>query len=264
MELKNRTVLITGAAGGIGRAMAEEFARAGAKLVLTDTKDSIKKLSAKFADARKLEMNVLDSASIEKTRKLLAKEKIQIDVLINNAGTVFGGPFLSVPLERHRFTYELNAIAPVLVTHAFLPDMKDRETSFVFVASASGFIGLPHGATYASSKWALIGFAESLRNELSLEHSPAAVTIVCPSYVDTGLFEGARGPWLTRILKPEEVGRAVVRAVQSRRVYVKLPWSVYLINAARVVLPISVFDWFMRATGTTASMTGWKGHGQGR
>ena len=86
-----------------------------------------------------------------------------IDVLVNNAGLVFGGAFLDVPLERHLTTYRVNTLGLVAMTHAFLPDlMAGRDGHVVNVASASGFIGLPFGATYASSKWAVLGFSELL------------------------------------------------------------------------------------------------------
>lgn len=259
-DLQGKVVLITGAGGGIGRAIADEFAAAGAKLVLTDLPSVLPALKRDYRDALVLALDVTDARSIAKVREEVQKKLGGVSILINNAGTVFGGALASVPFEKHRFTFELNTIAPAAVTHAFLPDMLSRESHLVYIASASGFIGLPYGSTYAASKWGLVGFAESIRNELVSMKAPVDVSIICPSYVDTGLFEGARGPWLTPVLRPEAVGRAVLRAVRKRIVYVKMPWSVYLINAARVLLPISVFDWFMRATGTSESMSHWKGH----
>ena len=259
-DLKNKVVLITGAGGGIGRAIAQEFKAAGAKLVLTDLTPVLPALKRDFPDAMVEALNVTDAKAVLKLRDLVLKKMGAVHVLVNNAGTVYGGALCDVSLERHRFTYELNTLAPVTMTHAFLPSMLSAESHLVYIASASGFIGLPFGSTYASSKWGLIGFAESIRNELNTKHLPVSVSIICPSYVDTGLFAGARGPWLTPILRPEDVGRAVLKSVQNKRVYTKMPWSVYLINAARVLLPLSWFDWFMRATGTSESMSGWKGH----
>lgn len=259
-NLKDRVVLITGASGGIGRAIAHAFEDEGARLVLTDLPEAIAALRKEFPRALALPMNVLDAKSIQRACKEVLKSTGAPHVLVNNAGIVFGGAFTEVPLEKHRQTIELNTIAPAAVTHAFLPRMLEREGHLVYIASASGFIGLPYGTTYAASKWGLIGFAESIRCELNVKQSPVRVSIVCPSYVDTGLFEGARGPWLTPVLQPVDVGRAVVKAVKNKEPYVKMPWSVYLINAARVFLPVSLFDWFMRVTGTSESMAGWKGH----
>lgn len=262
-SLKDKIVLITGAGGGIGRAMAAAFEQEGARLVLTDIASSTPALKKDFPRALVLAMNVLDSKSIQSACAAVLKSTGAPHVLVNNAGIVFGGAFTSLPMDKHRLTLDLNTIAPAAVTHAFLPHMLAREGRLVYIASASGFIGLPYGSTYAASKWGLIGFAESIRCELNVKKAAVGVSIVCPSYVDTGLFEGARGPWLTPILKPEDVGQAVVEAVLNNRPYVKMPWSVHLINAARVFLPVSVFDWFMRVTGTSESMTGWKGHESG-
>ena len=130
-----------------------------------------------------------------------------MDVLVNNAGIVHGGPFLDVPVERHLATYRVNVLGLVAVTHAFLPDLiASADSHLVNIASASGYIGLPHGSTYASSKWAVIGFSESLLLELELHgHRHVHVTTVCPSYVTTGLFDGARAARTTSLLSPERL-----------------------------------------------------------
>jgi all-trans-retinol dehydrogenase (NAD+) len=192
-NLQNKVVLITGAGGGIGRAIAGEFAAAGAKLVLTDLPNVISQLKRDFPDALVLALDVTDAKSIARAREEVQRKLGAVHVLINNAGTVFGGAFARLPFDKHRFTFELNTIAPAAMTHAFPPGMLNTESHLVYIASASGFIGLPYGSTYAASKWGLIGFAESIRNELNAMKLPVSVSIICPSYVDTGLFEGARG-----------------------------------------------------------------------
>src|SRR5262249_47081726 len=138
-----------------------------------------------------------------------------LDVLVNNAGIVFGGAFLDVPLERHFTTYRLNTESLVAMTHAFLPDLiAGSDGHVVNMGSASGFIGLPFGATYASSKWAVLGFSESLALEMELlGHRHVHVACVCPSYVTTGLFDGARPPRTTRMLTADRVADLTVRAV---------------------------------------------------
>jgi short-subunit dehydrogenase len=180
---------------------------------------------------------------------------------VNNAGVVFGGPFLDVPLEKHLATYRVNVLGLVSLTHAFLPDLLGRpDAHLVNVASASGFIGLPHGATYASSKWAVIGFSESLRLELELQgHRHVHVTTVCPSYVATGLFEGARAPLTTRLLTAERLADKVVSAMLRDAIWVRVPWLVKVTPMLKGVLPTRMFYSVAGVLGVNTSMTAWKG-----
>lgn len=265
-DLSRKRVLITGGASGIGRALAERFAAAGAHLVLLDRDAvaldrTVKELRAAGATAHGHLVDVTDGDSVLRARDAVRAEHGPIDVLVNNAGVVFGGPFLDVPMERHLATYRVNVLGVVAITHAFLPDLIGRpEAHVVQIASASGYLGVPFGATYASSKWAAIGFAESLRLELAeLGHRHVHVTTVCPSYVATGLFAGARAPRLSRMLTAERVAAQVVRAVQRDRVFVRTPWLVELTPFLRGVLPLRVFDATARLLGVTSSMAGWRG-----
>jgi short-subunit dehydrogenase len=150
----------------------------------------------------------------------------------------------------------------VAVTRVFLPDLISRpESHLVNVASASGLIGLPYGATYASSKWGVVGFSESVRAELAEQGQPhVGVTTVCPSYVSTGLFDGARPPLTTRVLTPERVAALTVRAVRRRRSWVLTPWLVKITPAATALLPTPLADRVSRLLGVTSGMASWKGH----
>jgi len=152
----------------------------------------------------------------------------------------------------------------VAVTHAFLPDMIKRpEAHLVHIASASGLIGLPYGSTYASSKWAVIGFGESIRSELNLMgHDHVHHTIVCPSYIGTGMFEGAQAPKATQILDPEYLAEKVTRAVERNRVYVLEPFMVKLTPLLRDLLPVSIYDRISNLFGADTSMAHWTGRGQ--
>jgi short-subunit dehydrogenase len=130
----------------------------------------------------------------------------------------------------------------------------------VNIASAAGFAGLPFGSTYASSKWAVIGFSESVRLELREQgHRHVGVTTVCPGYVGTGMFDGARALWLTRILTPERVADLTVRAVLANREMVMTPWVVALGPFLRGILPRRAFDWVARLFGAPTSMAAWRG-----
>ena len=104
-----------------------------------------------------------------------------IDVLVNNAGVVFGGPFLDVDLDRHLATIAVNLSGVITLTHAFLPDLIARPVGHIVnIASAAAVIALPMATSYAASKWAVLGFSDSLREELA---SPAIVTSASPRFV---------------------------------------------------------------------------------
>lgn len=265
-EFRGKRVLIAGGAMGIGRAIAERFAREGAGLLLADLNeaalpDAARAIEAAGGTAATYRVDVTDVESIAALRASVLADGGPIDVLVNSAGLVFGGAFLDVPLDRHHRTYRVNVEGTVNLTHAFLPDLLSRpEAGLVNIASASGYIGLPHGSTYASSKWAVIGFSESIRLELELQRrGNVAVTTVCPSYVRTGLFEGARAPLLTPLLTPERLADLVVRGVRRKRTFVRAPWIVHTLPLLRGLLPVRVFDRVIGAFGVSRSMLDWKG-----
>ncbi len=266
--LAGKRVVVTGAAQGIGRAIALRMAQAGADLVLTDWNEAA--LPAAQAEVQALgrvawtyRLDVTDRAGIAQVRRAIADEVGPIDVLVNNAGTVFGGAFLDVPLEKHWQTYQINTLGLVAVTHVFLPDLIARpEAHLVNIASASAYVGLPFGTTYASSKWAAMGFSEGLRLELAeLGQGHVKVTTVNPAYVATGLFEGAKAPRLTQFLTPERLAEQVVQGVLADQPLVLAPKSVVRISPfLRGVLPVRWFDAVGRWFGITTSMQHWRGH----
>ncbi len=267
-SLRMKRVLITGAAQGLGRALAEAFAAEGAEVVLTDLDGAAvhaarDELASTGARCRSYPLDVTDAAAIAMVRDELHSDAGAIDLLINNAGVVFGGNFLDVPLERHRLTYRVNIEGTVAMTHAFLPDvLASPRGHLVFIASASGYVGLPKGSTYASSKWAAIGFAESIRAELKhLGHQRVGVTTVCPTYINTGMFEGAAPPKTTKMLSSQEVAAKVIEGVKKRRVWVREPWIVKITPFLKHGLPTPVSDFLSDAFGASSSLDRWRGHG---
>jgi short-subunit dehydrogenase len=267
-KLTGKRVLITGAARGIGLEMAIKFAESGSEIVLTDLREEALPEAREIVEVlgvpvHTFALDVSDNAAIATFKSRLDAEIGPIDLLVNNAGVVFGGPFADVPLEKHVLTYNVNVLGVVAMTHAFLPDLISRpEAHLVNIASASGFIGLPYGSTYASSKWAVIGFSESIRAELDLVgHDHVNVTTVCPSYIGTGMFEGVKPPTSTRMLAPEEIAVRIVEAVQSDQAYVLEPWLVKVTPPLKAFLPTRLFDMVASMLGANTGMSGWTGHG---
>ena len=267
MRVADARVLVTGAAHGLGLAIAGAFARAGASVVLTDVNaeglsDAVAKLNAEGARVCGYVLDVTSPEQIVEVRARINAERGPVDVLVNNAGVVFGGPFLNVPLARHLATVNVNLSGVLAMTHAFLPDLLARLAGHVVnIASASALIALPSGTSYAATKWAVLGFSESLREELrELGHTHIDVTAICPSFIATGLFAGAKPARFTRWLTPERVAEEVVRAVERRREFVILPWTARWMYRLCAGWPRRCYRAVCRAVGVSRSMTDWHGH----
>lgn len=265
--LKGKRVLITGAGHGIGRTQALAFAREGAVVIGTDMNvDSLPQLAddikAAGGEPYTFPLNVTDHDQIRDVREQVNNTVGPIDCLVNNAGVVSGGAFLNVPLEKHLLTYEVNTLAVVAMTHIFLPDLISRgEAHIVHIASASGFVGLPFGSTYASSKWAVIGFSESLRQELTeLGHGHVGVTAVCPGYIKTGMFDGVKEPTGMKMLTPKQITDRIIRGVKRNKPMVIAPPIARLAPMMLGMMPARMLDSIGKLFGTNTTMQHWRGH----
>jgi NAD(P)-dependent dehydrogenase (short-subunit alcohol dehydrogenase family) len=261
-------VLVTGGALGIGRLMALAFAERGATLLVADKNGEgahkvARELAARGSRAFAYAVDVTDADGVTELASQIHADVGEVSVVVNNAGIVFGGPFEQVPIDKHIATYRVNVEGLVRVTHAFFPDLlRAPRAHLVNVASASGFIGLPNGSTYASSKWAVIGFSESIRLEL-LERGAGhvAVTTVCPSYIGTGMFDGVKTPLLLPLLTPEGIVEKVMQGVEQGAPFVKEPFAVKTLDAMKGLLPQRAFDLGAKLLGVSTSMNAWKGRG---
>src|SRR3954470_8602122 len=127
MHVRDSRVLVTGAGHGLGFAIASAFARAGANVVVTDLDpDRVKEAVAKLPGACGYALDVTKPEQIAAVRSQLAAERGPLDVVVNNAGVVFGGPFLDVPIAKHLATVDVNLSGLLAVTHAFLPGLLAR------------------------------------------------------------------------------------------------------------------------------------------
>lgn len=263
---QGKRVLITGAGSGIGALLAEQLGRRGAEVIVTarrrkPAEEVARRVQAAGgrAHARLLDVSALEQ--IEPFRDQLHADIGEIDMLVNNAGVVFGGPFEEVALAEHLDTLQVNTLGLVAMSHAFMNDLRNASQGhLVNIASASAYIGLPFGSSYAASKWAVLGFSESLRLELKERGiGNVAVTTVCPSYISTGMFDGARSPLLSPMLTPERVVRAILRGVKHRQALVAEPSSVRGIDLLKGALPRPLWDELARRSGISSSMKHWQG-----
>ncbi|PJJ65431.1 SDR family NAD(P)-dependent oxidoreductase [Compostimonas suwonensis] len=250
------TVLITGAAMGMGRLYAERAVREGARHVILWDHDrpalaaTLAELRAAASGATAVHSHIVDLSdlgSIAQAAQKVRKDVGNPDVLVNNAGIVRGALFWEHDNGADtRTIMQVNALAPMYVTREFLPGMLARPyraARILNVASAAGMLSQPRMSVYAASKWAVIGWSDSLRLELEREdHGNVKVTTAAPSFISTGMFEGARGPMLTPVMTPDYVVDRVWRAMLAGRPSVLLPWSVGLARVLTGVLPVRVWD----------------------
>lgn len=255
-----RTVLITGAASGIGRLMALGAARRGATLVLWDVNTEpleavAKEIESEGGAAHTYLCDVGDRGAVEPVADRVDRDGLRVDVLINNAGVVAGRYFLDLTEEDVERTFRVNTLAHYWTTRAFLRGMIERDSGhIVTIASAAGLFGAPRLTAYCGSKHAVVGFHESLRLELRRVAPGVRMTLVCPGYIDTGMFEGAEvRSRLIPTLHAEDVSEAVLRAVERNRLQVLTPPITHLVQPLRI-LPPAAFDTTLRILGVASSM----------
>lgn len=255
--LSGSTVLITGGGSGLGRRMALEASRRGARVVIWDVsagagthvRDEIRAAGG-LADAQAV--NVADKEAVQAAAAVTGP----VDVLVNNAGVVTGKLLLDAADEDIERTFSINVLALYWLTRAFLPGMISRgRGTVVTIASAAGLVGVARQTDYSASKFAAFGFNESLRAELRAGRTGVNTLVVCPYYIDTGMFDGVRTrfPRLLPILKEEAVAAKVLDAVESGRQKLVLPPLVNLVPAARL-LPVGAFDGLMDILGINRTM----------
>ncbi|POH72625.1 SDR family oxidoreductase [Arthrobacter glacialis] len=251
-SLAHATVLITGAAMGMGKMYAHLAVKDhAAHVILWDINAGLLEEAAAELRGRGSEIHsyVVDVSQLEDIEAAAEKVRTDVgtpDILINNAGIVRGKYFWEHDQRSDiAATMAINALALMHVTREFLPAMIDggRTSRIVNVASAAGLLANPRMSVYSSSKWAAIGWSDSLRLELAQAgHHHIKVTTFCPSYIKTGMFEGARGPLLTPLMEPAAVTERVWRAMKEGTPMLMMPWTVKLSTALRGVLPVAAWD----------------------
>lgn len=263
--IHGKKTLITGAAKGMGRRMADEFARRGAELVLVDIdEEGLAEADAELSATTQVDTFICDLSSRTEIQNLhdeVSEEVGRIDILVNNAGVVTAGTYEEVDDEADELMLDVNINAVHWMTKAFLPDLKrGADTHLVQLASAAGLVGVPGQVIYCASKWFVTGFSEALRQELQGDgFHHVGVSIICPGFVDTGMFDGAEPPLLTPMLEPDFVVDRIMEAVEEDKLYVQEPAMIKLTPIIRALFPTPIVDAIMEITGANRSMKGWTG-----
>jgi len=225
-ELTGRWAVVTGASSGLGVEFARGLAERGANLVLVARREErLRKLAGELEAAHRVTARAvaLDLARPDAPRELaerLAAERIEVDVLVNNAGFGLYGPFAEIPWEREREMLSLDVLALVELTKRFLPGMLARNRGWVLqVASIGAFQPSPTYATYSAAKAFVLSFGEALAYEL--RGSAVRVTVVSPGATRTEFLEvsGQKSTFFQRVtfMDARSVAESGLRAMLRGR-----------------------------------------------
>jgi short-subunit dehydrogenase len=215
VNIGGRTVLLTGASGGLGQAIARALARRGARLVLTSRRAEVLEPLAAEIGGRALPCDLADRAALER----LVTEAGPVDVLVANAGLPASGGIWSFSVAEIDRALDVNLRAPMVLARLLSDGMAERGGGhMVFVSSLSGKAGTPKTSVYAATKFGLRGFAQSLREDL--RPRGIGVSTVFPGFVrDAGMFydAGVKLPAYVGTKTADDVARAVVSAIERDR-----------------------------------------------
>ena len=247
MKLQNANVLITGGASGIGKIMGRLALEKGAKsLIIWDVnQEALDTTAAELASCRRVhtyKVDITDSQLVAQTYQQVKQDCGNVDILINCAGIVRGNKtFDQQTVEDIRLTMDVNTIAPMVLTLQVLPDMLRRNCGHICnIASAGGMLGNPKMSVYGASKWAVIGWSESMRIELQQQKSNVRVTTVAPYFISTGMFTGVRSVF--PILKPAPTAKKIIRAIERNTIFAGIPFKYHFIRFWQAILPLRLFD----------------------
>ncbi|MDP8257524.1 MAG: SDR family oxidoreductase [Candidatus Alcyoniella australis] len=246
-KLKDKVVLITGGAHGIGLCTAEYFAKAGSVLVLTDIDEpgldaAAKQIEELGAKVHTYVTDVSKKSAVDKTAKDVIAKLGGVDVLINNAGIGHNGEIKDTTLKQWRKLIDVNFMGPLHFIYALLPSMIERNSGHIVnLSSGQAFFLLPTWGAYASIKLGMAGYSEVLGFELS-KHN-IEVTTVYPFMVNTGFYDEVQGEtWGAKMSmkllpfysnSPKTVGRIIFKAVRKDK-------------AVEMVSPINLLGFYSR------------------
>ncbi|HEX7323138.1 MAG TPA: SDR family oxidoreductase [Mycobacterium sp.] len=222
-SVRGRVIAVTGGAAGIGRAIAEQLAAAGARVAIGD-RDVVgaRRAASEIAgEVAGFELDVTGGAAITAFLDAVEAHWGAVDVLVNNAGVMWVGDFDAEPEDATRSQLEVNLLGVIRGVKAAAPRMRARGSGqIVTIASAASKVSPPGEATYAATKHGVLGYLRAVRAEL--RGSGVQLSVVMPGVVDTDLARGT-ATGAVRLLQPGEVARAVVAVIERPRFEVTMP-----------------------------------------
>ena len=230
MDFSSKTVWITGASSGIGEALAYEFSKLGAKIILSARrKEELERVKANCSNSEKVIIQSLDLARHDEIKEIAGKVIEQagpVDILINNGGISQRSLAKDTPLDIDKKIMDINYFGTIALTKEVLPLMLARkEGHIVTITSLTGKFGAPLRSAYAASKHALHGFFDTLRSETWREN--INVSLICPGYVHTnvsvnaltanGKAQNSMDPETASGMKPEDLAKSIIKTIQNKK-----------------------------------------------
>lgn len=247
-DLEGKIVLITGGASGIGKIMVRLMLERKARVIIWDINQaSIDTTIAEYSNGNSIfgfQVDVSNIEQIQETAKKVKQEIGIVDVLINNAGIVVGKFFHEHSTSDITTTLSINVTGPMLVTKEFLGDIIAQNSGHICnISSSGGLVSNPKMSVYAASKWALIGWSDSLRLEMEQQGKDVNITTIMPYYINTGMFDGVKSK--IPILEPEAAALTIVKSIERNKKMVTMPGYIYrFTRLGQAIMPLAVFDWF--------------------
>ncbi|XP_057656195.1 short-chain dehydrogenase/reductase family 16C member 6 [Diorhabda carinulata] len=242
-DISGKVILVTGGAGGVGRELVIRLARNKAQVIVWDNNEKGLKMLKDFCKERNFhittyDIDITEKELVYKYANIIKQEFGPVDILINNAGIVCGQTLLDIPDHMIEKTFKVNIISHYWTVKAFLPDMiKQKSGHIVTVGSLTGFLGTYKCTDYSATKFATIGFHESLMYELKTDgHHKIKTTIICPYFINTGMFEGCK-PRNFPMLEPKDVAKRIITAIKREETLVTMPACGRFLLPAKNYLP---------------------------
>ena len=264
-KIKDNCILITGGASGIGRIMGRMALEKGARqLIIWDiNEENLNATRDELAHLGKVacyKVNIADHAAVEQTFRQTTEECGVVDILINCAGVVTSNKtFEQLTLPDIERTMDINATAPMVIALQALPQMIERNHGHICnIASAAGMLSNPRMSVYAASKWAVVGWSDSVRIELQERGSKVRFTTIAPYYISTGMFDGVRSR-IIPILKPEWVAKKILNAIEKNKKISSWPLGYHLIRTLQALLPLRALDLLCKVLGIYNALDHFKG-----
>jgi NAD(P)-dependent dehydrogenase (short-subunit alcohol dehydrogenase family) len=258
MNLADRTAVVTGAGGGIGRAIAVSLAARGCHLALADIDEAGLSgtrllLEGRGVDVSLHRLDVADQNAVAAFPEAVEQRHEKVDLLFNNAGVAVGGSFEEVSESDFQWLFDINFWGIVRMTRAFLPVLRQSdEARIVNISSLFGLISPPGQTAYSASKFAVRGFSNALRCEL--EGSTVSLTVVHPGGVATSIAKNSRRPdgrseteiaaAIARIEKmlrmpPADAGEIIVRGVVKGKARILVGMDARICSLIERLMPVS-------------------------
>ena len=267
--IRGAAVAITGAASGIGRALALELAARGCDLALADRDEAgLQAVAAEIAKAhsRKVTLHRVDigeASEIEAFAQAATSNHPSLNILINNAGVALLGQFDEIDQAQFEWLMNINFWGVVHGTRAFLPHLsRQAEAHIVNLSSVFGIIAPPGQTAYSASKFAVRGFSESLRHELQLAASPVRLSVVHPGGIATNIARNsrtgvgisdnkARSDAIERFenaaqTTPEAAAQRIIRGIENNELRILIGLDARIIDVLQRLRPANYWAWLQR------------------